>query len=726
MPLFHVRSNSWELLVQSLIMDQGFGFLAPCLALSVGKSVCLPPSSMIANSKLVLQLIRELNITSLMTVPTIMEDITLLDDFQSASVELARLDFVAVGGGGLKIPVGSLLHSKNVTLLNHFGATEIGALAPIFRPDKEYDWRYLRLRTDLGLKLKPLNTEGSCKLIGYPFGWNSEFELQDNLECNPRNPESEVRILGRKDDLIVLATGEKVMPHLMEQILEQDTLVRRAIVFGTGQFELGVLIEPLATLDRGKQEFVDAIWPTVLKANDLVDQHARIMTKSGILVKPADKIIPLSDKGSPLRKEVYATFSNEIQSLYENLDGEGFTVPFDPEVPEKSLRAAVQTCLPAHINPGTWGDEDDFIALGMDSLQATRLRRILSQLLQTQFGSHLPLDFVYSHPNVLKLTQVIQKSNRQPSNRSEIMKNLAAKYALSGEEHDFRGGEHVILLTGTTGNLGAYLLQILGEAPAVRKLICLIRTENTEDFEEEAMARQRSILENRGLALSKAAWLKIEFISWKVGVAYLGLNKDDFYRLASTITHIFHGAWPMDFQRQLNSFEDQMHAVRNLIELGRSAHRLQPNVKPRVIFASSIAAVGQYSPQPVFELPVQDPTVSLPLGYAEAKWVCEKIVESAYLSSRGEVQPMIVRVGQLSGSHAVGYWSSKEHFPALVKAAQALGKLPDLHGVSWRFLISCPQANPRTVPFMATRRSSGTSHFGLAAPIWTARPGLSR
>lgn len=726
MPLFHVRSHLLRLLVYSLIMDQGFGFLAPCLALSVGKPACLPPSSMIASGRVVLELIRRRNITCLMTVPTILEDITLLNEFTSAAVELARLDYVAVGGGALKPSVGLMLHSKNVTLLNHFGATELGALAPIFRPEKDYDWRYLRLRTDLGLKLKPLDTKGNCKLIGYPFGWNSEFELQDNLECNPLNPESEVRILGRKDDLIVLATGEKVLPHIMEQTLERNPLVRRAIVFGTGQFEVGVLIEPISTIDGEREKFVDAIWPTVLKANDLVDQHARIMAKSGILVKPVDKTIPLSDKGSPQRKDVYTIFSQEIQSVYENLDREGLTVPFNPEAPEKSLRAMVQMCLPAHNQPGTWGDEDDFIALGMDSLLATRLRRTLNQSLQSQHVGHFPLDFVYSHPNISKLTQAIQNSNSRPTNRLETMKDLVTKYTLSDEEHRSQNRDHVILLTGSTGSLGAHMLQVLGENPAVRKVICLTRTENNEDFEIEATARQQSAFENRGITLSEAAWLKIEFLSWKAGVAFLGLNKGDFYRLASTITHIFHGAWPMDFQRQLHSFEDQMHAVKGLVELGRSARCLQPNVKPRIIFVSSIAVVGQYSTKTVLELPVHDATVSLPIGYAEAKWVCEKLMENAYLSSRGEVQFMIVRVGQLSGSLTGGYWSSKEHFPALVKAAQILGKFPDLRGVGWTFLIFCTPVNPSTVPFMVTRRSSRAGHFGTATPIWTARSCLSR
>lgn len=341
----------------------------------------------------------------------------------------------------------------------------------------------------------------------------------------------------------------------------------------------------------------------------------------------------------------------------------------------------VQMCLPAHNKPGTWGDEDDFIALGIDSLQATRLRRILNRSLPNQLVGHMPLDFVYSHPNIRKLTQAIQTSNSRLLDRLEIMKNLVAKYASSSEEHNLQGSDHVILLTGTTGNLGAQLLRILGENSAVRKVICLTRTENTEFSENEAMARQQSAFENRGIALSKAAWPKIEFLSWKAGVNFLGLNKDDFYRLASTITHIFHGVWPMDFQRQLNSFEDQIRAVRDLVELGRSAHRLQPNIKPRIILTSSIAVAGQYSLKTVPELPMHDPTVPLPMGYAEAKWVCERVIESAYLSSGGEIQLMIVRVGQLSGSHTRGYWSTKEHFPALVKASQALGKLPYIPGV---------------------------------------------
>lgn len=155
--------------------------------MSVGKPVWFPPSNTIPSSSLVILLLDEAKgmITSLMTVPTILEDITLMPDFSSnAAPKLVKLAFVAVGGGGIKDAVGSKLASHGIPLLNHFGATELGALTPIFYPGDDYDWRYLRLRTDLGLKLEAKEAqsskfERSCAQL--QTHWNSICLEQENL-----------------------------------------------------------------------------------------------------------------------------------------------------------------------------------------------------------------------------------------------------------------------------------------------------------------------------------------------------------------------------------------------------------------------------------------------------------------------------------------------------------------------------------------------------------------
>ncbi|KAL8823834.1 MAG: hypothetical protein Q9191_005512 [Dirinaria sp. TL-2023a] len=678
-------------------------------ALSVGKPVWFPPSTTVPNGSLVISLLKHGGgrITSLMTVPTILEDITLMPDFESEAVpRLASLDFVAVGGGGIKSSVGSVLHSWRVQLLNHFGATELGALAPIFVPSQQpqYHWSYLRIRSDLGLQLETVEQHGdtrTCKLVGYPFAWGSRFELQDHLEANPRNPNAEVKILGRKDDLIVLATGEKLLPHPLENALEQDPLIRRAVVFGSGQFEIGLLIEPRSSDYGSPEAFTENIWPKVAKASELMDDHGRISSKTAILVKPRGKTIPLTDKGSVKRNEVYAAFESEINAVYEKIaqdDTGSSLVSIDLANPKPALREIAQACLPDHVKPDAWDDASDFIALGMDSLRATKLRRVLGASLRTSKHTtvskrDLPLDIIYSHPSVCSLATALQmwlQGSLSESSTAEKMQSLVSKYAYYYQHApslELKGD--VVLITGTTGNLGANILHTLCEEPRVCRVICLIRPASGDVNASENIlsARQQKAFEARGITLSLEASSKIDFLPWLPDRENLGLGEEVVQYLASNVTHIFHGAWPMDFRVKVQSLEPQIKAVRELIHLGRLASAARPHLKIRVVLASSIAVVGRYLENAhstvVPEKPVNDPKIPLPIGYAEAKWVCEKVMESAQ-KTFSDIEPVILRIGQLTGSSTTGYWSTKEHFPALVEASRAMGVMPDLQGsLSW-------------------------------------------
>ena len=710
--------------------------------MSVGKSVWFPPSDTIPSSSLVVSLLDEGKgaISSLMTVPAILEDITLMPDFSSnAARKLVKLAFVAVGGGGIKDEVGSKLASHGISLLNHFGATELGALAPIFHPDDDYDWRYLRIRNDLGLKLEAKDTqtsnENECRreLVGHPFAWNKDFELQDELEAHPEHPDSEVRILGRNDDMIILATGENVLPHPLEHALEQNSLIRRAIVFGHGQFEVGVLLEPFPDNKDTPQVFIDKIWPIVQEANNLMDTHARISSKTAILLKPANKEIPLTDKQSVQRKQFYADFEPEISAMFSLLGQDVVTdlaVPLDFKNLNQSLKGIAESCLPAYNRLTAWNDESDFIALGMDSLQATRFRRILEASLRNAGRSGpgaggLPLDVIYSNPSISRLVEALDKWLHGFTSSSDSIKEmtvLVEKYAYQQEVSRLDNNANVVLLSGSTGNLGANLLHLLSEDHHTRQIICLIRLPSGQEAtasQEELAARQRKTLQDRKITLSEKAWSKVTFLPWILGMEKFGLNDDVHRDVASRLTHIFHGAWPMDFKVKVKSLESQVKFVRELLQIAHLAHALRPSVRPRVILASSIAVVGRFPSithsSVVPEIPMDDPRTSLPIGYAEAKWVCEKVMESAHMYS-SELEPIILRIGQLSGSEATGYWSSKEHFPALVKASRAIGAMPDLQGVSVKFFaFRHSAAHSDLVAIVDSSRSSCASCYGYPA-----------
>ena len=682
-----------------------------------------------------------------MTVPSILEDVTLLPEFDNdVAIELAKLSFVACGGGGVKLSVGSKLHAKGVTLLNHFGATELGALAPIFQPSPDYDWTYLRLRTDLGLQLETVEQDGNqriCKLVGYPFAWDTRFELQDKLQANPVKLDSEVKILGRIDDLIVLATGEKVWPYPLESALEMHPLVRRAVVFGNGQFEVGMLIEPVSNSDSESPErIVCTIWPEILEANKLMDNHARISSKAAILVKPVGTEIPLTDKGSVRRKEVDVIFKTQIESVYQDLaldESNNSVVSFSLEHLEESLRDIAQICLPVFKKPGSWNDESDFVALGMDSLRATRFRRILSASLRKTGHmaftiQELPLDIIYSHPSISSLVEALtrlQRGSKLDSSPAEKMLHLINKYKFYQKIPTSQSNGNFVVVTGSTGTLGANLLHAISANPCVQRVICLIRptSDPAARSPEDLAARQRKALNDRGISLSKDAWSRIGFLPWIPGTVNLGMTEDEFYNLATELTHVFHGAWPMDFKVKVHSLEPQIKAVQELIRLARLAHFIRPNVRARVVLASSIAVVGQYAKKSrtflVPEVVIDDPEAPLPIGYAEAKWVCEMLMQSAF-ENLSELEPIIIRIGQVSGSESTGFWSGKEHIPALIKASQAIGAMPDLQGVSSECGIPrVHHAECDVVTILDSGRQSCLGGYGNHAWIPTSSTRLS-
>jgi hypothetical protein len=81
------------------------------------------------------------------------------------------------------------------------------------------------------------------------------------------------------------------------------------------------------------------------------------------------------------------------------------------------------------------------------------------------------------------------------------------------------------------------------------------------------------------------------------------------------------------------------------------------------------------------EAPVDSVACLNPFGYAEAKLVCERILEHTREMYPEDMEVSYIRVGQVAGSSETGYWNGSEHFPALVASSKSLGTLPELQNV---------------------------------------------
>jgi len=690
--------------MELMIVGQGYGLVTPALSLGIGKAFCIPISSVNPTAASVLRTLDSVRARCLMTVPSILDEIVQLQDTIGVQT-LAKLDFVAFGGGNMKYAIGHKLASAGVNLLNHFGTTESGPLAPIFIPGPDYDWQYFRLRRDIELRIEPNSTstdgEQYYKLITYPFGWNTPFEIQDKFVTSSRSPMIDFSPVGRTDSVIVLATGEKVLPTIIETSLCEHTLVSAAVAFGDGHFQVGVIVQPSqAASPDCFDDFRNTIWPTVLKANEFMDAHARIASKDAIIVVPNTMTIPRSDKGSLLRRELYAMLEFEIEQSYERLESAAhlttsqFVLDRSRDI-RKQLKDLVQDALPKwNVPTQDWSFSNDLFELGMDSLQATELRRLLLPIMES--AEAVPRDFVYRHPSVMELAEAIQDSHHKQQSsqtgetRQKMVEGFVEQYSLrtqqSGEEKDC-----VVLLTGSTGSLGCHLVAHLASLPMVKEVVCLIRPATGRD--QDPSDRQDEALRGKLLFLSPEVRDKVTTIQATLSLPQLGLTSKTYDFLLGRVTHVLHNAWPMNFNWRLSSFQSQFQAVQNLLRLaidGRgsdeSTHRVRTCNRVRFVFVSSIAVVGEHSSARKISSLIPEKTISdvrhsNRIGYAEAKLVCERIVERAQDDFATDLEAASVRIGQMSGSKKSGFWNQDEHIAALLKSSVAVDALPTLEGV---------------------------------------------
>ncbi|KAL9933517.1 hypothetical protein V8E36_007724 [Tilletia maclaganii] len=821
----------------------GFGMLPMALAISVGFTVVLPPPSTIPTAQLVLDLLSKPSATPpqmLFTVPSLLTDMLTHspEDAQRALNILRQLELVTFAGAPIKPSTGDTLARAGVRLLNHYGATETGSLAPIRFPPPGYEWRWLILRRDMGLEFQPM--PGTDPALGYwqlssrPFGWKERFYLADAMvarevpapsSAGTSMTRTEYMIAGRVDNVIVLATGEKISPSLLESALTDLPQVEDAIVFGSGRFQIGVLIElaPASpssengdeddeTRRRERQERLlnTFIWPALLQANRAADAHAQIerdliiLTTSRPSSSSTDGFVRTA-KGTPARAATLEKFEAQIARAYERLEegrdedllasavgGDGAMQVLDlesggAEKLERQLERVVRASLSA-ASTGTAstmsreakervliGPEDDFFeVLGMDSLKAARLLRILNAQLRRQHSARgqsiasekarsLPQEFVYQNCTIRRLAAALRahvnsistqsKSGHNEMNASSIARRTSDVRELvqqvSGEMDAWAGSSEVqiqasqgrsqggadagatVLLTGSTGGLGAWLVHSLLTRPRtdVARVVCLVRHsgaasgEATEDANLAARNRQLAALDSKGVPRLSSEQLErlTVLATTDLSAPELGLIpslrpdasfKTSYADLVRSVTHIVHNAWSVDFLRPLHSFGGQVRATARLLLLAEQiAQRRRQIAKTaaavRFVFSSTIAVVGRAYALPldhasdaisaisdesmgrvVREVPMQDAGATVPMGYALAKLACEQLIahrqQQATKNGTGDFLATSIRIGQLTGAEGTGNWSASEHMALIVASSAQVGCLPRLEGgVSW-------------------------------------------
>ncbi|KZT04547.1 acetyl-CoA synthetase-like protein [Laetiporus sulphureus 93-53] len=625
---------------------------------------------------------------------------------------LATLDSLIFAGGPLASATGDKLVANGVRLFSCYGATEFGTLTCIYDDDVDapspigktrHDWQWMAIPSDAKPRWIPQG-DGTYELQflacpthqpsvnNLPNGERG-YSTSDLFEPHPTK-RGLWRVVGRTDDVIVLGSGEKAVPIPQEKHIDAHPMVTGALMFGRGKQQVGVLIElkPEFAIPAGDEsaviKFRNVIWPQIEESNQTAPTFARIFKEMIIVADPARPFIRAA-KGTIQRKKTLEMYKDEIEALYktieESRDSHGVAPP--PSWNVKDIQAWLALHAAAINGDKMPKPERDLFEQGFDSLSSTFLRnRIIGALRESSdpavnsAAQHVSPNFIFQHPTLVALAAAVAKlvrpgatvATHSPAEEIDLM---IAKYtaklppAPTSRSNKAKDGL-VVLLSGTTGSLGAHILELLLSDSRVKRIYALNRG-------SDLPTRQRAAFESAGLKTELLSKPNVVYLSGDFGREDIGLAQSVLAELSASVTHIIHNAWRVDFNLTLASFETHIANAVRLLALVPDSYYL---------FTSSVSVAGGWRAAqgrgPVPEKPLGNAEIpARSSGYGMSKYTVEMVLANARAAG---LRTTSLRIGQISGSSRSGAWNKNEWVPNIVKTSIALDALPDLDGlVSW-------------------------------------------
>lgn len=330
----------------------------------------------------VIKVLEHVRPDALHVVPYTME---LLAQTESGVDAMKHCKRVLFSGSGAPDDLGNDLVARGVNVETFWGATEFGALGSSFnRAPGDNTWDYIRMPPPVAkyIWMKPLGDDTyecvclhglEALTVSNSDDPPKSFHTKDIFVKHPKL--DAWKHIGRLDDRLTLINGEKVLPLPMEGRIRQDPLIKECCIFGTGKSIPGIFVfKNDESKEMPDEIFVDAIWPTVQKANAQAESFSQI-SKETIVPLGAKAEYPKTDKESIKRAQIYRVFAEDMEAMYEKLDYNGTgTLQLDRPATEEWIIKTFKKALSVHLS----SPKDDFFAAGVNSLQAIQVGRFRS------------------------------------------------------------------------------------------------------------------------------------------------------------------------------------------------------------------------------------------------------------------------------------------------------------------------------------------------------------
>ncbi|KAK0610810.1 hypothetical protein B0T14DRAFT_593567 [Immersiella caudata] len=652
------------------------------------------------SSDMALECLKYSHADAVVLPPAIYEELSQIDD---AIDVLKSLAFAGFGGGNLAKAAGNKLVQGGVRLLNFIGATEFCPYPQYWQEDGEMwqwfifnselfgcDWRKVDEEDAYEMVIVRKDEKPGCQGFFYTFPKSEEYDTKDLFRPHPTLKDHWI-YHGRSDNIIVFSKGEKLNPVSIENTLMGHPNVKGALVVGFNRFQPALILEPVTQpkTDEEKEKLIEDMWPLVVKANKETVAHGQIGRRL-IAISNPDMPFLRAGKGTIQRAGTVRMYKEEIDKIYRKAGEISSTEVLKLDLSSKdALAKSIQALFERSLQSPKLDADTDFFTVGIDSMQVISASRLLRAALQAAGieidASAVATRVIYGNPTVKRLAEylfaVVQSGGKDATSIDELQEMRSMQALFQKYTRDMKSGDmnkpppadddQTIVITGSTGALGSYMLHFAAACPRVRRTVCLNRS-------EDGKSRQTRESSKRGLSTD---FSKVEFYHADMSRSDLGLGKDVYDRLLKKVDRVIHNQWPVNFNIPVESFEPHIRGVRNLADFSRKATKRVP-----IVFISSIATTESWQGKgPVPEKSLRDFDAAVG-GYGRSKLVSSLILEKA--TEVSGVPSEIIRVGQIAGPMSEkGFWNRQEWFPSIVASSVYLGMLPDnlgwLNTVDW-------------------------------------------
>ncbi|KAG6356843.1 hypothetical protein INS49_014717 [Diaporthe citri] len=527
---------------------------------------------------------------------------------------LKGLEFVGCAGAPLPGPIGDRIYGI-VRLRIFIGSTETFPLPELAKSPK--DWQY--------------------PPVFHNLPGENPFYTKDLFTQHPTKPNL-YKYYGRKDDILVLANGEKVNPIPLEQLVQADASLKGVLLTGNGRTQTVLIIEPKDTLDdAGGTQLLVKLWPRSEQANGHVAGPGRVSRGMVICATP-EKPFASTGKGTIIRKLTQDDYQEDIDRLYEGSAGKQRLVTISLKAKQKTVYedadviAFLRQVLAISFPPApTIAENEDFFASGLDSIQTMEITATLKHNLQNLTANSVAWivpRIIYQNPTLTRLSKVLgvflndgiasgedsleTRARTLDDTVARHIRDLPTKSASQPAAVSHRQSVQKIAVIGSTGYIGSHLVTTLLDNPNNSHIYCLNRG-SAESAREKALS-------------------KLDGSYVDLGAPRLGLAEEKYQLILNEVDVVLYNAWRLDFGLALHSFDPFLRETRDLIDLSLSSSK-----RPPIVFVSSTSSVAG--------------------------------LVGAGLAS--------LRVGQVGGlSHGGGVWADQPWVSAIIRSSKTLGSFP--------------------------------------------------